>query len=88
MGLIINGHKIYDIKNCMGASHDSKQCPYMNECDLKDWYSDSSVKVIVYRIKDLKNPMECKRDNPNFKPMSKKQFMEIYKQMPGRTDNV
>lgn len=65
MSLYINGHKIYDIKNCMGMSNDSKPCPYMNECDLKNWYSDINTKGIVYRIKDLKNPMKCKRDNPD-----------------------
>lgn len=28
----------------------------------------------------------CKRDNPNWKPLTKQQFIKLYKQMPGRTN--
>jgi hypothetical protein len=29
---------------------------------------------------------KCKRDNPNWKPLTKQQFIELYKQMPDRTN--
>lgn len=29
---------------------------------------------------------KCKRDNPNWKPLTKQQLIELYKQMPDRTN--
>lgn len=29
---------------------------------------------------------KCKRDNPNWKPLTKQQFIELYKQLPDRTN--
>lgn len=28
----------------------------------------------------------CKRDNPHWKPLTRQQFIKLYKQMPGRTN--
>jgi hypothetical protein len=29
---------------------------------------------------------KCKRDNPNWKPLTKQQFIELYKQLPDRAN--
>lgn len=29
---------------------------------------------------------KCKRDNPHWKPLTKQQFIELYKQLPDRTN--
>ena len=74
-------------RNCKGASHELRPCPYIDECNLCIWYNEPDT-VQNYCIGLGGNPLKCKRDNPNFKLMTKKQFMEIYKQMSGRTNNL
>lgn len=71
-------------KNCSGLNKDLKPCPYIDECDLCIWYS--STESEDYFIGLGQNAFKCKRDNPDYKPMTKKQFIEIYKKMPNKTN--
>lgn len=71
---------------CSGYSHEPKPCEHIKSCELCigpdiDTYGNERY-VCGLGVVDFK----CKRDNPNWKPLTKQQFMELYKKMPGRTN--
>lgn len=71
---------------CSGYSHELKPCDHIKNCDLctgssVDTYGNERY-VCGRGVADFK----CKRDNPNWKPLTKQQFIELYKQMPDRTN--
>lgn len=78
--------KYTDTKICSGYSHEPKPCEHIMKCDLCTGpFVDTNGNeryVCGPGVTDFK----CKRDNPNWKPLTKQQFIELYKQMPDRTD--
>ena len=71
---------------CSGYSHELKPCEHIKNCDLctglsADAYGNERY-VCGRGVADFK----CKRDKPNWKPLTKQQFIELYKQMPDRTN--
>lgn len=73
-----------DIRKCKGLKAKLKPCQHINDCDLCICYSLQESQD--YCIGIGKNAFKCKRDNPNYKPLTKQQFIEFYKQMPSRTN--
>lgn len=67
-------------------SNEPKPCEHIMKCDLCTGpFVDTNGNeryVCGPGVTDFK----CKRDNPNWKPLTKQQFIELYKQMPDRTD--
>lgn len=74
---------------CRGNSCDYKPCENENICELNllncTQYEDATERYI---IAPNQCGVKCKRDNPDFKGVTKQQAIEIYKSMPGRTTNV
>lgn len=71
---------------CSGYSHEPKPCEHIMDCNLcigptVDTYGNERY-VCGPGAADFK----CKRDNPNWKPLTKQQFIELYKQMPDKTN--
>ena len=71
---------------CSGYSNKPEPCKYIDGCDLCIGASLDENGNEHYIIGRGCNGMKCKRDNPNFKPMKKSQFIEMYKEMPSRTN--
>ena len=71
---------------CSGYNHELKPCEHIMNCDLCTGpFADTNgnERYICGRgVVELK----CKRDNPNWKPLTKQQLIELYKQMPDRTN--
>lgn len=71
---------------CCGYSHELKPCEHIMNCDLcvgPDVDTNGNERYVCGPgVADFK----CKRDNPNWKPLTKQQFIELYKQMPNKTD--
>lgn len=78
--------KYTDTKICSGHSHELKPCEHIMKCDLCTGpFVDANGNeqyVCGPGVMDFK----CKRDNPNWKPLTKQQFIELYKQLPDRTN--
>lgn len=78
--------KYQDTILCSGYSHEPKPCEHIMNCDLCtgpfiDTYGNERY-ICDMGVMEFK----CKRDNPNWKPLTKQQFIELYKQMPNKTD--
>lgn len=73
-------------KLCRGYSNKLEPCKYIDSCDLciGFWLDEGGNEH--YIIGRGCNAMKCKRENPNYNPLTKSQFIEIYKQMPNRTN--
>lgn len=71
---------------CSGYSHKLKPCEHIMNCDLCTGpfvdMNGNERYVCGPGVTDFK----CKRDNPNWKPLTKRQFIELYKKMPNRTN--
>ena len=71
---------------CSGYSHKLKPCERIMNCDLCTGVSiDSNINeryVCAPGVLEFK----CKRDNPEWKPLTKRQFIELYSKMPNKTD--
>lgn len=71
---------------CSGYSHKMKPCDRIKECDLCVGLNvdanGNEMYICGLGVADFK----CKRDNPGCKPLTKEQFIELYKQMPNKTD--
>ena len=69
--------KYTDTKICSGYSHEPKPCEHIMKCDLCTGpFVDTNGNeryVCGPGVTDFK----CKRDNPNWKPLTKQQFIEI-----------
>lgn len=66
------------IKKCNGYSKEIKPCEHIDGCDLCRVVSivgDDEIYVCGVGVADFK----CKRDNPNFKPMTKEEFLKTGK---------
>lgn len=71
---------------CSGYLNKPKPCEHFESCDMKigfQWDENGNEHYIIGRGC---NAMSCKRDNPNYKPLTKAQFIEVYKKMPNRTN--
>mgnify|MGYP001864006305 CR=1 FL=1 len=71
---------------CHGMKKEFAPCEFIDKCDLciNSWFdydNDNEHYIIMMGALDLK----CKRDNPNFKPLTRHEFFEIYKKMKNRT---
>ena len=71
---------------CSGYSHELKPCKHIMKCDLcigpsVDTYGNERY-VCGPGVADLR----CKRDNPHWKPLTRQEFIELYKQMPNKTN--
>ena len=72
---------------CHGMNKEFAPCEFIDKCDLClnsgfDYDNDNECYIIMRGALDLK----CKRDNPNFKPLTRHEFFEIYKKMKNRTN--
>ena len=71
---------------CHGMKKEFAPCEFIDKCDLciNSWFdydNDNEHYIIMMGALELK----CKRDNPNFKPLTRHEFFEIYKKMKNRT---
>lgn len=67
---------------CRGNCGEYKPCKYINDCKVCIMnYCDEDCNE-KYVIGSGQNSLLCKRDHPNFKPLTKKQFFELYKKLP------
>ena len=71
---------------CSGYSRELKPCEYIMNCDLCTGPSVDANGNERYICGRRALDFKCKRDNPNWKPLTKQQFIELYKQMPNKTD--
>lgn len=71
---------------CSGYRHEPKPCEHIMDCDLRiSPFVDTHGNERYVCGRGVLN-FKCKRDNPNWKPLTKKQLIELYKQMPNKTD--
>lgn len=71
---------------CNGYLNKPEPCKYIDSCDLCIGFKLDEDGNEHYIIGRGCNAMKCKRDNPNYKPLTKSQFIEIYRQMPNCTN--
>lgn len=74
--------KYRDTMLCSGYSHELKPCKYIRSCDLCtglffDTYGNERYVCGIGAMS-----FKCKRDNPNWKPLTRQQFIELYNKMP------
>ena len=79
--------KYKHMRLCHGMNKEFAPCEFIDKCDLCinsgfDYDNDNECYIIMRGAFDLK----CKRDNPNFKPLTRHEFFEIYKRMKNRTN--
>lgn len=71
---------------CSGYIHELKPCEHIANCVLCTGISIDTYGNERYVCGLGVLEFKCKRDNPNWKPLTKQQFIELYKQMPNKTD--
>ena len=71
---------------CSGYSHELKPCKHIMKCDLCTGPFVDTNGNEQYVCGPGVVEFKCKRDNPNWKPLTKQQFIELYKQLPDRTN--
>ena len=71
---------------CSGYNHKMKPCDHINGCDLCVGLNVDKNGNEMYICGLGVAEFKCKRDNPNWKPLTKQQFIELYKKMPERTN--
>ena len=67
---------------CSGYSKEKKPCEYIDKCDLCIGFSIDENSNEVYMCGMGVADFKCKRDNPNFKPLTKAEFLKMYKKIP------
>ena len=67
---------------CSGYSKEKKPCEYIDKCDLCIGFSIDENSNEVYMCGMGAADLKCKRDNPNFKPITKAEFLKVYKEIP------
>lgn len=67
---------------CSGYSKEKKPCPHIDDCDLCIGFSIDENSNEVYMCGMGVADFKCKRDNPNFKPATKSDFLKAYKEIP------
>lgn len=78
--------KYTDTKICTGYSHEPKPCEHIMNCDLCIGHLVDINGNEQYICGPGVAEFKCKRDNPHWKPLTRQQFVELYKQMSGRTN--
>ena len=78
--------KYSNTRLCKGYSQEYEPCKLIDSCDLCAGFHIDDNGNECYIVGRGCNAMKCKRDNPNYKPLTKQQFIEFYKQMPKRTN--
>lgn len=78
--------KYTDTKICSGYSYEPKPCEHIMNCDLCTGLFVDTNGNERYVCGPGVTDFRCKRDNPHWKPLTKQQFIELYKQMPDRTN--
>lgn len=70
---------------CSGYSHKLKPCEHIMNCDLCTGpFVDTNGNeryVCGPGVTDFK----CKRDNPFWRPLTQREFVDLYNKMPGKT---
>ena len=67
---------------CSGYSHEPKPCEHIMNCDLCTGPFVDTNGNEQYVCGPGVVEFKCKRDNPNWKPLTKQQFIELYNKMP------
>ena len=78
--------KYSNTRLCKGYSRKYEPCKLIDSCDLCAGFHIDDNGNECYVVGRGCNAMKCKRDNQNYKPLTKQQFIEFYKQMPSRTN--
>lgn len=73
-------YKPYE-KNCFGDSNDLRPCQYIDDCELCVNNTHAVYDCEVYVIGRGCSRLKCKRDNPDFKGLTKQQVFEMYKRL-------
>lgn len=71
---------------CSGYSHKLKPCEHIMNCEICTGISVDINGNERYVCSPEAVEFKCKRDNPHWKPLTKQQLIELYKQMPNRTN--
>lgn len=75
-----------DTRICSGYSHELKSCEHIINCDLCTGPFIDTNGNERYVCGPGALDFKCKRDNPHWKPLTKQQFIKLYKQMPDKTN--
>lgn len=71
---------------CRGYAKESKPCEYIKDCELCMMLGNDKYENEIYGCGIGVPDFQCKRDNPNWRPLTKQEFIELYKRMTGRTN--
>ena len=71
---------------CRVYSKEIKPCEYIKDCDLCMMYKVDDNGNEIYGCGIGVSDFKCKRDNPYWRPLTKIEFIELYKRMTGRTN--
>ena len=71
---------------CNGYSKESNPCEHISKCDLCMMLRNDEQGNEIYGCGMGVPDFQCKRDNPHWKPLTKQEFIELYKRMTGRTN--
>lgn len=64
-------------RKCVGHSKEVKECEFIDSCDLCRVVTNvDNDEVYIFGIGSPS--FRCKRDNPNFKPMTKEEFLKKF----------
>lgn len=67
---------------CCGYSGKLKPCKDIKGCDLCVGPDIDANGNEIYVCGFGEETLKCKRDNPNWEPLTKQQFIELYNKMP------
>ena len=71
---------------CSGYKNKDMPCKYIKNCNLRILGNVDEDGNEHYLCGLGVPDFQCKRDNPNWNPLTKRQFIELYKKMPNRTN--
>ena len=71
---------------CRGYAKENKPCEYIKDCELCMMLDNDEYGNEIYGCGIGVPDFQCKRDNPYWKPLTKQEFIELYKRMTGRTN--
>lgn len=67
---------------CIGYLKKANKCEYIDNCDLCMLLDVDDECNEIYACGLGVPDFKCKRDNPDFRQMTKSEFLKTYKQMP------
>lgn len=73
-------------KMCYGHRNRLDVCEHIENCDLCIMGDIDEKGHEIYLCGLCAPSFRCKRDNPDWKPLTKTEFIELYKQMHGKTN--